>query len=133
MLKEHLICSVNRRQVRWSLFLSEFDLTLVHVLGKSLTQADALSQRTTKWDDEDTDNENMVLLPERLFIKEVNLELKEEIIEQLGLDDFHKLALEMLMTQGVPPIKSALLDWEIKDDLLFFKGGIYVPNDTELQ
>ncbi|ESK95610.1 hypothetical protein Moror_12582 [Moniliophthora roreri MCA 2997] len=34
---------LNRRQARWSLFLSEFDLGLVHVPGKSITQADALS------------------------------------------------------------------------------------------
>ncbi|ESK82796.1 reverse transcriptase-rnase h-integrase [Moniliophthora roreri MCA 2997] len=35
---------LNRRQVRWSLFLSEFDLGLVHVPGKSISQADALSR-----------------------------------------------------------------------------------------
>uniref|UniRef100_A0A0W0GD00 Integrase catalytic domain-containing protein n=1 Tax=Moniliophthora roreri TaxID=221103 RepID=A0A0W0GD00_MONRR len=31
------------------------------------------------------------------------------------------------------PIKSALSDWKIKKDLLFFKDQIYVPNDMELQ
>ncbi|ESK81494.1 reverse transcriptase-rnase h-integrase [Moniliophthora roreri MCA 2997] len=34
---------LNRRQARWSLFLSEFDLLLVHMPGKSMAQADALS------------------------------------------------------------------------------------------
>uniref|UniRef100_A0A0W0F4Y2 Reverse transcriptase domain-containing protein n=1 Tax=Moniliophthora roreri TaxID=221103 RepID=A0A0W0F4Y2_MONRR len=34
---------LNRRQARWSLFLSEFDLTLMHMPEKSIMQADALS------------------------------------------------------------------------------------------
>ncbi|ESK80804.1 pro-pol protein [Moniliophthora roreri MCA 2997] len=123
---------LNRRQARWSLFLSEFDLTLIHVLGKSLTQADALSQWSNECEDEDTDNENVILLPERLFVKGINLKMKAEIVERLGPDDFHKSALEQLLHQGVPPIKSALSDWRIDNRLLFFKERIYVLNDTEL-
>ncbi|ESK87968.1 hypothetical protein Moror_10843, partial [Moniliophthora roreri MCA 2997] len=72
---------LNRRQARWSLFLSEFDLGLVHVPGKSLTQADALSRRSNECEDEDTDNENVVLLPEQLFVKGINLEMKTKIME----------------------------------------------------
>ncbi|ESK87520.1 reverse transcriptase-rnase h-integrase [Moniliophthora roreri MCA 2997] len=34
---------LNRRQARWSLLLSEFDLSLVHMPRTSMTQADALS------------------------------------------------------------------------------------------
>ncbi|ESK85099.1 reverse transcriptase-rnase h-integrase [Moniliophthora roreri MCA 2997] len=124
---------LNRRQAKWSLFLSEFNLTLVHVPGKSLTQVDALSQRSNKWEDEDTNNKDIILLPEQLFVKGINLEMKTKIAEQLGPDDFHKLALEQLLHQGVLPIKSALSDWRIDDGLLFFKGQVYVPNDTELQ
>uniref|UniRef100_A0A0W0FUE4 Reverse transcriptase/retrotransposon-derived protein RNase H-like domain-containing protein n=1 Tax=Moniliophthora roreri TaxID=221103 RepID=A0A0W0FUE4_MONRR len=55
---------LNRRQARWSLFLSEFDLALVYVPGKSLTQADALSRQSNECEDEDMDNENVILLPE---------------------------------------------------------------------
>uniref|UniRef100_A0A0W0FTZ2 Reverse transcriptase RNase H-like domain-containing protein n=1 Tax=Moniliophthora roreri TaxID=221103 RepID=A0A0W0FTZ2_MONRR len=113
---------LNQRQARWSLFLSEFDLGLIHVPGKSLTQADALSQRTNECRDDDSDNEDVVMLPEWLFVKGINLEMKTEIMEQLGPDNFHKSALEQLLHQGVPPIKSALSDWKIKDGLLFFKG-----------
>ncbi|ESK81835.1 reverse transcriptase-rnase h-integrase [Moniliophthora roreri MCA 2997] len=70
---------LNRRQVRWSLFLSEFDLGLVHVPGKAMTQADALSRRSNEQDDIDTDNEDIIVLPERLFIKGINLGMKEDI------------------------------------------------------
>ena len=34
---------LNRRQARWSLFLSEFDLKLVHVPGSRMIQSDSLS------------------------------------------------------------------------------------------
>jgi hypothetical protein len=37
---------LNRRQARWQLFLSQFDLQLVHCPGRQLVQADAL---TRKW------------------------------------------------------------------------------------
>ncbi|ESK82263.1 reverse transcriptase-rnase h-integrase [Moniliophthora roreri MCA 2997] len=55
---------LNQRQARWSLFLSEFDLSLVHVPGKLLMQVDALSQQSNKCEDEDNDNEDVILLPE---------------------------------------------------------------------
>ncbi|ESK81584.1 reverse transcriptase-rnase h-integrase [Moniliophthora roreri MCA 2997] len=59
---------LNRRQARWSLFLSEFDLGLVHVPGKSISQADALSRRSNEQDDVDSDNEDVIVLLDRLFI-----------------------------------------------------------------
>uniref|UniRef100_A0A0W0FDK0 RNA-directed DNA polymerase n=1 Tax=Moniliophthora roreri TaxID=221103 RepID=A0A0W0FDK0_MONRR len=53
---------LNRRQARWSLFLSEFDLGLVHIPGKSITQADALSRWSNEQDDVDSDNEDIIVL-----------------------------------------------------------------------
>ncbi|ESK81011.1 reverse transcriptase-rnase h-integrase [Moniliophthora roreri MCA 2997] len=123
---------LNRRQARWSLFLSEFDLGLVHVPGKSISQADALSRRSNEQDETDNDNEDVVILPDRLFIRGIDLGLKDDIAKRLGPDDFHKSALEQLLHQGVPPIKSALSDWKIEGDLLFFQDRVYVPNDTDL-
>uniref|UniRef100_A0A0W0F7D8 Reverse transcriptase-rnase h-integrase n=1 Tax=Moniliophthora roreri TaxID=221103 RepID=A0A0W0F7D8_MONRR len=124
---------LNRRQARWSLFLSEFDLGLVHVPGKSISQADTLSRRSNEQDDVDSDNEDVIVLLDRLFIRGIDLGMKNDIAERLGPDDFHKSALEQLLDQGVPPIKSALSDWKIDGDLLFFKERVYVPNDLELR
>uniref|UniRef100_A0A0W0GCI4 Reverse transcriptase-rnase h-integrase n=1 Tax=Moniliophthora roreri TaxID=221103 RepID=A0A0W0GCI4_MONRR len=124
---------LNRRQARWSLFLSEFDLGLVHVPGKSISQADALSRRSNEQDDVDSDNEDVIMLPDRLFIRGIDLGMKEDIAERLGPDDFHKSALEQLLDQGMPPIKSALSDGRIDGDLLFYKERVYVPNDTDLR
>ncbi|ESK82457.1 reverse transcriptase-rnase h-integrase [Moniliophthora roreri MCA 2997] len=55
---------LNRRQARWSLFLSEFDLGLVHIPGKSITQADALSRWSNEQEDADSDNEDIIMLPD---------------------------------------------------------------------
>jgi hypothetical protein len=35
---------LNQRQARWSLFLSEYDIKLVHMPGYKMIQSDALSQ-----------------------------------------------------------------------------------------
>ena len=35
---------LNRRQARWSLYLSEFDIKLIHTLGMKMVLSDALSQ-----------------------------------------------------------------------------------------
>uniref|UniRef100_A0A0W0G5G3 Putative reverse transcriptase-rnase h-integrase n=1 Tax=Moniliophthora roreri TaxID=221103 RepID=A0A0W0G5G3_MONRR len=124
---------LNRRQARWSFFLLEFDLGLVHVSGKLITQADALSRQSNEQDNVDNDNEDIVVLPDWLFIKEIDLGMKEDIVERLGPDDFHKLALEQLLQQGMPPIKSALSDWRIEGGLLFFQNWVYVLNDIDLR
>ncbi|ESK81931.1 pol-like protein, partial [Moniliophthora roreri MCA 2997] len=100
---------------------------------KQMTQADTLSRQSNEREEEDSDNDNIILLPDHLFIKGVNIELAEEVHKQLGPDDFYKSALDMLLTQGMLPIKSALSNWEIKGDLLFFKERIYVPKDNELR
>ncbi|ESK84057.1 reverse transcriptase-rnase h-integrase [Moniliophthora roreri MCA 2997] len=101
--------------------------------GKQMAQADMLLQRSNKEEVDDNDNVNVILLPEHLFVKGINLELQQEIADRLGPDDFHKLALEALLHQGMLPIKSSLLDWEIKNDLLFYKQQIHVPKDEDLQ
>ena len=35
---------LNDRQARWSLYLSEFDIKLIHLLGSKMIQSDALSR-----------------------------------------------------------------------------------------
>ena len=55
---------LNRRQARWSLFLSDFNLQLVHLPGKQMVQSDALSRRPDHYPSTDTDNEDRILLPD---------------------------------------------------------------------
>uniref|UniRef100_A0A0W0F674 Integrase zinc-binding domain-containing protein n=1 Tax=Moniliophthora roreri TaxID=221103 RepID=A0A0W0F674_MONRR len=98
-----------------------------------MVQSDALSRRDDHIHGTDTDNEDVILLPECLFINIVDMELQDKLRDRLGSDDFHKMALEALSTTGLPPIKSALSDWEINDSLIRYKGRIYVLDDIVLR
>ena len=55
---------LNRRQARWSLYLSRFDFALKHVAGKSMGRADSLSRRVDWVEGVEKDNENQVMLKE---------------------------------------------------------------------
>jgi len=55
---------LNRRQARWSLYLSRFDFTLKHVAGKSMGRANSLSRRVDWAEGVEKDNENQVMLKE---------------------------------------------------------------------
>uniref|UniRef100_A0A0W0FBD5 Integrase catalytic domain-containing protein n=1 Tax=Moniliophthora roreri TaxID=221103 RepID=A0A0W0FBD5_MONRR len=110
-----------------------FDLRLIHVLGREMVQSDALSRRTDHVHGSDTDNEEVIMLPDQLFVNVVNIELQDKLKDRLGSDDFHKMALEALTTTRLPPIKSALSDWEINNSLIRYKGRIYVPDDMLLR
>ncbi|ESK83158.1 hypothetical protein Moror_14995 [Moniliophthora roreri MCA 2997] len=124
---------LNRGQARWSLILSMFDLRLVHVPGREMVQSDALSRRDDHVQGVDDDNDDIILLPKRLFINVVDLDLQAKLQDRLGSNDFHKMTLESLTTRGVPPIKSALSDWEVNDSLIRYRGRIYVPDDVLLR
>src|SRR5271154_6919611 len=92
---------LNRRQARWSLYLSEFNVKLIHVPGKQMIQSDALSRRPDLCPDDDHDNEdkvllsesmfvNTVLLSDSLFINAIDLGLKDLIISLTNDDNILK-------------------------------------------
>ena len=55
---------LNQRQAQWSLYLSEFNIKLTHILGSKMIQSDALSQRPDFIPDEDNDNKDITMLPD---------------------------------------------------------------------
>ena len=59
---------LNRQQAHWSLYLSEFDVKLVHTPGNKMVQSDALSWWPDLCPDDDTNNENIIMLPDNLFL-----------------------------------------------------------------
>lgn len=59
---------------------------------------------------EDTDNEDVIMLPENLFIKLMDMELQEELIRTTTKDDFFTKAMIAIKDHGTPPIKSNLVD-----------------------
>ena len=66
---------LNRWQAWWSLYLSEFDVKLVHTRGNKMVQSDALSRWPDLCPEEDNDNEDIVMLPDELFVSLIDTDL----------------------------------------------------------
>uniref|UniRef100_A0A0W0FYD8 Reverse transcriptase-rnase h-integrase n=1 Tax=Moniliophthora roreri TaxID=221103 RepID=A0A0W0FYD8_MONRR len=84
-------------------------------------------------DEEENDNEDIVMLPDKLFVNVIDTELKTMLEEALPSDKFLQMTIESLIEKGTPPIKSSLQDWRTEGNLLFYKDRIYVPNDPTLR
>ena len=98
-----------------------------------MVQSDALSRRADHIPEEDTDNEDMTLLLDNLFVKFIDTNMHDLFAEQIMQDNIIRDAILALKKQGTPPIKSSLSDWKVENGLLFFKDRCYVPNNEELQ
>ena len=108
---------LNRRQVRWSLYLWQFNLKLMHVPGTKIIQSDALSRRADLIGDEDKDNKNMTMLPSEMFIRFADTDLKDLFIKTTMREEVVQDALKAIKEKGTPPMKSTLTDWTFEEDL----------------
>jgi hypothetical protein len=130
---------LNRRQARWTLYLSRFSFKITYRKGE-LMQADALSRFSTDQVSDKEDNcQVQVLKPEHFiraakahFVPEVDslgdrirwASLREaEVIE--GLKSIDKTAPKAL-TNGT-------VMWEEDDGFVYYKGRLYIPNDRKLR
>jgi len=55
---------LNHQQAQWSLYLSEFNLQLIHVPGNKMVVSDALSHRADHCSGNEHNNEDITLLPD---------------------------------------------------------------------
>jgi transposase InsO family protein len=136
---------LNRRQARWSLYLSRFNFSMHHRPGHSMGKSDALSRRA----DHGTgagDNSNVTLLRPEFFaahairaLSGLSLEGEERDIlrdirkgnrEGKQEDAVAKSATELRRSKGKSLRAS---EWSEHDGLLCFRDRIYVPNDPELR
>lgn len=122
---------MNRRQARWHLFLSEFNIAIKHQPGKSLTQADTLSLRSGH-DGGENDNKDAVVLGSELFVKAINVELQERIRDSKLRDTS---VVEYITLKGKAtkhPEFGKPEDWSDDDGILLYKNRVYVPPDNQL-
>jgi transposase InsO family protein len=128
---------LNRRQARWSLYLSEFDIKLVHQPGHKMVQSDALSRRPDLCPDEDTDNEDIVMLPDNMFLNLIDMDLQEKIAMSEDLDGEAAEALKLLLEKAPSSMTIGLENWKIENsngrNILFYKGKNYIPRNMELR
>ena len=113
--------TIGWHMARWTLYLSEFDIKLVHIPGKKNIQADALSRRPDLCP-EGIDNESIVVLPEHLFANLINTELQRKIANTKDMDYNAAKVIKRLLRQGPNEGKN----------ILFYKGKNYIPTNGEL-
>ena len=79
-----------------------------------MIQSDALSQRPDLCPDEDTDNENIVMLPEDMFLNLVDVDLQKKIALADDLDNNAAEALKLLLEQGPTTMTTGLDEWKVE-------------------
>ena len=99
--------------------------------------SDALSRRPDFTPEEDTDNDNITMLPDNLFIDLIDLDLQKQIAICDTLDKDATDALALLLDQRLATVKGQLDDWTMENfdgkTILFYKGKNYIPLDETLR
>jgi len=121
---------LTRRQARWQLILSMFDIELHHVPGTKLVAPDALSRRPDH-NPEDSDNVDVTLLPDTMFVCLLDDSLRDALsMDDPSSDPIFSTAFDALNGLCLPPMKLALSDWKIIDGILYYKDRAYVSPAT---
>jgi hypothetical protein len=123
--------TLNRRQVRWSETLANYNIKILYRRGKDNGRADALSRRPDYFDGEE-DREHTIFreTPDGLEYnhRELNATYtveEEGIIQEIkGAYNKDKLAKDWIEH---PPEDRG---FKSKDGILYFEGKIYVPSGT---
>jgi len=89
-----------------------------------MIQSDALFW----WPDHITDkinNDDIIVLPDNIFIKIIDLELQDEIKNTTAKDDFFAKALQAVKENGPLPIRSSLEEWKIEEETILQRQVLY--------
>jgi transposase InsO family protein len=134
---------LNRRQARWSLYLSRFDFSLHHKPGRSMGKPDALSRRADHGAGHD-DNKDVTLLGPELFRiqalaglnivgeeKELLRDIRRSLRDDEQEESVAKAAKLLKQDRSRGLVRSA--EWSEVENLLMFRGKIYVPKNRDLR
>jgi len=129
---------LNRRQARWTLYLSWFDFTLKHVAGSKIGKADGLSRRADWKVGVDKDNKNQVFIKDNwirnmyeVVVEGPEVDLVEKIKKARSRDEDVIRVVEEMKKTGVKELRGN--EWKIEGDLVLKKEKVYVPKDEELR
>ena len=129
---------LNRRQARWTLYLSRFDFTLKHVPGTRMGKADGLSRRLDWKIGIDRDNEDQVIIKDHwicnlqeVVIEGPKVELLEKIKKVRSKDEDIVRVVEEMKKTKVKELRGD--EWKIEGKLVLKEEKVYVPKDEELR
>src|SRR5277367_1522755 len=128
---------LNDRQARWSLYLSEHDIKLIHLPGTKMIQSDALSRRPDHGIEGQDDEIETVMLPESVIVNLLDADLQERILNSKELDLDVRNAIDTILEEGPTSLQQDLKDWKIEEidgkQTIFYKRKNYIPKIQELQ
>src|ERR1700734_95526 len=108
-----------------------------HIAGTKMVLSDALSRRPDLCPEEDNDNENIVVLPDHMFVNLLDVDLQRRIAAADELDTNASEVLKILLGTGPAVLRNDLSDWTTEDfggkPVLFYKGKNYIPKDLDLR
>ena len=129
---------VNRRQVRWALYLSRFDFTLKHMVGSKMGKVDGLSRRADWKVGIEKDNDNQVFIKDNwicsmyeVVVEGPEVELVEKIKKARSKDEDVVRVVEEMKKARIKELQGN--EWKIEGDLVLKEGKIYVLKDEELR
>jgi len=131
---------LNRRQVRWALYLSRSSFTLKHIPGSKIGKADSLSKRPDWEVGVDKDNEDKMLVkPEWLEVRKMEVveiivdgvDLLEEVRKSKVKDNEVVKAVKEMKQAGVKMLRDE--EWREVDGVIYKEGKVYVPRDDKLR
>ena len=125
-------CKLNRRQARWMLDISDYDLKLIHVLGRELAGPDALSRRSNLIPKDNSDNDQVTLLPKSLFINIINLAITDKVAKSSERDPIVPKTLQAMDEDLPTQFRSRLSNWSYDTGILSYQGRIYTPDQDNL-
>ena len=73
------------------------------------------------------------MLPDNMFISLIATNLRDKIAAATNTDELATKIKGCLHKQLPPPMRTALSDWSFKDDLIAYRGKVYIPTNTELR
>ena len=119
---------LSHRQAHWMMFLQDFDLHFIHLPGSAMGPADTLSRLLNP--DISSDNIDVTVLPDDLFIHAIDTALIDKITSSSSSDPLIVSALQNLSIGSPLFPRSSLSDWHFSNSLLYFKNRLYTPATT---
>ena len=114
----------------WLCNLSRYNFNLIHIPGTKLIQADALSCRLDHTQGQE-DDELVTMLPTDLFLNLISIDLRDRIAK-LTETNTYAATIYSCIKRKAPPLRTALTDWTLDNNLILFKNRVYGPDNLDL-